>query len=147
MQATDQLAPPETRLAARRRRVRLAAAALSASCALIYFLIGLGVVYTTQTSDERTGLAVFGALAGLAYALGAVLLVSLDRRAAWIFGAAFQVFVIAAYFRVAENRDPPFEVWGILLKVLQVVILGALVYLVLNRDSGVGRPPGGGPTT
>ena len=36
------------------------------------------------------------------------------------------------YIQVAPNRTPPFEMWGILIKVLQVAILAALVYLVVE---------------
>jgi hypothetical protein len=42
---------------------------------------------------------------------------------------AFQVFVYWAYFNVSKQRTPPFEVWGITLRIIQLPLLGALVYL------------------
>jgi phosphatidylserine synthase len=114
----------------RRWAVRLIAAALSAACAVVYFLIGFGAIY--ETPADGTSLLFFGLPAGLAFALGAVLLLATDRRGAWILGAAFQVFVIVAYFMVAEKRTPPFEVWGIMLKIAQAGILAALLYLIVR---------------
>jgi hypothetical protein len=116
----------------RRRQVRLVAAALSAACAVIYVLIGLGLIYPTAPNDQ--GMLAFGGLAGGAFALGAGLLLTIDRRAAWILGAALQVLAIVAYFQVAPQRTPPFEPWGISLKVLQVGILAALLYLIARRQ-------------
>jgi hypothetical protein len=125
-----------SRLGGRGRRglIRLVAAALSAVCAVIYFLIGLGVIYPATPATDQAGLLVFGLLAGGAFALGAGLLLTMDRRAAWVLGAAFQVLAIVAYFQVAERRTPPFELWGVVLKVLQVAILAALVYLIVRRQ-------------
>jgi len=80
----------------------------------------------------------FGALAGSAFVLGAILLVALDHRGVWLLGAALQVVALAMYIAVSPQRDPPFEGWGILIKVLQVGILSALVYLVLRQP--VRRP-------
>lgn len=34
---------------------------------------------------------------------------------------------------VSTNRTPPFEQWGILIKVLQAAILAALTYLVVRQ--------------
>jgi hypothetical protein len=110
--------------------VRLFAAALSAGCAVVYLLIGFGAIY--EAPADGTSLLFFGLPAGFAFALGAFLLLAADRRILWILGAAFQVFAIVAYLMVAEKRTPPFEVWGILLKVAQVGILGGLIYLIIQ---------------
>ena len=37
--------------------------------------------------------------------------------------------VIYTYFNLASQRTPAFEVWGILIRIAQVMILVALVYL------------------
>ncbi|HZW01842.1 MAG TPA: hypothetical protein VFF55_09780 [Candidatus Deferrimicrobium sp.] len=42
--------------------------------------------------------------------------------------------VIVMYVVVGQERTPAFETWGITIKILQVVLLGALLYLAL-------RPP------
>jgi hypothetical protein len=43
--------------------------------------------------------------------------------------------VIVMYVVVAPQRTPSFEVWGILIKVLQATILAALTYLVLKSPA------------
>jgi hypothetical protein len=133
-----------------RHAIRYGAAALSAGCALVYFLIGFGVIYPVEdVPADAPSLLFFGVPAGLAFALGAILLLATDRRWLWVLGAVFQVFVIVAYVAVAEKRDPPYEAWGILLKVAQAAILGALAYLAVQPatapagtgdDTSTGRP-------
>ena len=75
----------------------------------------------------------FGALAGGAFLLGAVLLFTLDRRWLWIAGALFQVFVIWAYVDVSKTRTPPFEMWGITLRIIQLPLLAALAWLAIRK--------------
>ena len=67
-----------------------------------------------------------------AYLLGAGLLWWFDRRWLWVAGALLQVLVIAMYFAVAPQRDPTFEVWGLIIRVLQFGLLATLTYLVLR---------------
>ncbi len=112
-----------------RRTIRYAAAAIAAGCAIVYAAIGLGWIYPAKEGDGSF-LLVFGASAGIAFALGAVLLTVTERRAVLALGALFQVFAIVAYLQVAPRRDPPFEVWGLSLKVAQAAILVALVALL-----------------
>lgn len=64
--------------------------------------------------------------------LGAILLLVFDRRFLWILGAILQVGVIVMYIVIASQRTPPFETWGILIKLLQATVLAALVYLVVR---------------
>jgi hypothetical protein len=85
-------------------------------------------------------LIVFGVLAGGAFLLGAVLLMRFDRRVLWMVGAAFQAFAIAAYFNVAPQRVPPYEVWGLSLKVAQAVLLVALLFLGIARTTSPAAP-------
>ena len=40
--------------------------------------------------------------------------------------------MIAMYFAVAEIREPPVELWGVLIKALQVVLLGAVVFMIIR---------------
>lgn len=116
-----------------RRTVRLTAAIASAAMALIYFLIGLGVLSIgTSTSGEMVDLTLFGFSAGTAFLILAGLLAFTDRRWIWLIAAIFQAFVYLVYFGVAAGREPPFEVWGITLRVIQVVVFGGLIYLTLN---------------
>jgi peptidoglycan/LPS O-acetylase OafA/YrhL len=114
----------------RRTLVRYATAVASAGVALVYFLIGVGVITVVNgPSVDAPPMLLFGGLAGGAFALGAILLLTFDRRILWVLGAVLQIFVIWAYFGVAPSRDPHFEPWGIGLKVAQAILLLALVYL------------------
>jgi hypothetical protein len=76
----------------------------------------------------------FGASAGAAFVLGALLLFALDHRGLWFLGVLLQVAVIVMYVAVGPQRTPSFEMWGLLIKALQFVILVALAWLTV-------RPP------
>ena len=121
---------------ARRRTIRYIAAAASAATALLYFAIGAGVLTVVdEVSPETPSMFEFGFMAGLPFVVGAVLLVAFDRRFLWVLGAVLQVGVIVMYIAIASQRTPPFETWGILIKVLQATILAALVYLVFETSA------------
>jgi len=99
----------------------------------VYALIGMGVARVVEdAAGAGVSLAVFGAMAGTAFLLGAALLVALDNRPAWLVGAAFQLFASVAYVDVAPQRTPAYEPWGIGLKVAQAALLVLLVYLALT---------------
>jgi hypothetical protein len=113
-----------------RRAIRYGAAVVSATIAAIYFLIGLGLLTViTPAADDPS---LFGFSAGSAFLLGALLLVAFDRRVLWLLGAALQLLVLWAYFAVAPDRTPAFEVWGITLRIIQLPLTAALVYLSLR---------------
>ena len=111
--------------AQRRQLIRYIAAAISAVIAIMYFLIGFRVVTVLDTPSDQT----FGIAAAGMYVLGTVLLLAFDRRILWIFGFALQVMVIYTYFNVASMRVPSYEVWGILIRVAQVLLIIPLLYL------------------
>jgi hypothetical protein len=115
-----------------RRTIRFGAAAVAAIMAATYFLIGLGVLNVGGSDSARAFLWVFGALAGGAFLLGAILLVTVDRRWVWVAGLLFQVFVYWAYVDVSKTRTPPFETWGITLRIVQLPLLVALGYLAIK---------------
>lgn len=123
-QVHDEAAP-------RRRIIRYSAAVMAAAAAVIYFMIGFNVVSVIETPSDQ----VFGIPAGVAYALGAVLLVVMNRRIVWILGALLQVFVISTYFQYASQRTPAYEIWGIVLRVVQALILIALAYLAIRQPA------------
>lgn len=122
-----------------RSTIRRVAAGIAGVMALIYFGIGLGVLDVGGSSGDTSFLIVFGAMAGGAFLLGAILLFWSDRRWLWILGVAFQVFVYVAYVNVSKQRTPPFEVWGITLRIIELPLLGALVYLAARSPR---RTPG-----
>jgi hypothetical protein len=117
-----------------RRTIRYAAAAVAAVMAALYFLIGLGVlkVVDAPSADGAPDMLVFGASAGAMFLLGAILLFGLDRRPLWVIGAILQVLVAVMYVTVAPSRQPNFEIWGITLRILQIPLFAALVYLALR---------------
>ena len=122
-----------------RRQVRYLAAIAAGAMAAIYFLIGLGVlevVDPASAADTGTDMLGFGASAGAMFLLGAVLLLALDRRFLWVGGAVLQVLVFAMYLVVSQQRTPAFEIWGITLRIIQVPLFAALVYLALHREAG-----------
>jgi hypothetical protein len=98
--------------------------------ALIYYLIGLGVLSIGRTTTgESADPAGFGFGAGTAFLILTLLLLLTDRRWLWTLAAVVQVLAFIMYFAVSGVREPAFEMWGILLRMLQVVLLGTLIYL------------------
>jgi hypothetical protein len=116
----------------RRESVRYAAAGIAVAMALIYFLIGLEVVRVVVDQPAGTDMFGFGVGAGLLFLATAATIVLVDRRVVWAIGAVLQVLIAVMYFAVAPMRDPSFEVWGIMLRVLQLGLFAALVYLALH---------------
>jgi hypothetical protein len=117
-----------------RTTIRHAGAVVAAVMAVMYFLIGAGILQVVTPNEDPGFLFVFGAGAGGAFLLGALLLMRFDRRWLWMLGAAFQVFVYWGYFSVAPDRTPAFEPWGITLRIVQVPLLIALLYLAVRPE-------------
>ena len=117
----------------RRILVRRVAAGLSAVTAGLYLLVGLEILPVVETpSAAAPDMLGFGLSAGLAFAVGTGLLLLLDRRPLWVLGAILQVLVIVMYVQVAPQRTPPFETWGVVIKIIQAAILATLLYLVVR---------------
>lgn len=117
-----------------RRTVRLASAIASAAMGGIYFLIGLRVLgIGGSTTGEEVDLTVFGFSAGAAFLILAGLLAVTDKRVLWILAAIFNLFVYIVYFAVAPGRAPNFELWGLTLRIIQLVVLSGLIYLSWNE--------------
>lgn len=117
----------------RRELVRSVAVVLTALVALLYFLIGLGVV--TVLPDDPSSQTAFGLIAGGSFAIGAVIASRYDKRLLWALGTVGLAFVIWTYFNLAPERTPNFEVWGITIRVLQVPLLIALAYLAITPQT------------
>jgi hypothetical protein len=116
-----------------RRLARYLAAAFALAVAVIYFLIGLSVVeVVTPKPGEGAIQAYFGIPAALTFLLGAVLLMGFDKRLLWVLGTVLQVMIISMYFGVAASREPHYELWGILIRVIQVPLTFILAYLALQ---------------
>lgn len=116
-----------------RRFARWAAVGLSGTTALLYLLIGLNVVSIGEiTPEEQTA---FGLPAAAVFIAGAVVAMFWDKRWLWIVGAAGLSLIIFLYFNIAAQRVPEFELWGILIRVIQVPLLASLVYLAITTPS------------
>jgi hypothetical protein len=126
------------RVAARLRHLAAATAGLTA---LLYVLIGLEVLPVGRPSDgSAPDLLAFGLIVGGMFAVAAVLLFLVSRRVVWLVVGALQLLVIVGYFALAEVRDPPFAPWGLVVKALQVVILGVVAYLAIRGTRLAGTP-------
>ena len=114
----------------RRRWVRKTALALTVASAVIYYLIGLRVIEVIE--DDPSGQTAFGLIAGTAFAVGALIIARFDRRSLWVLGSVGLALVIWMYFSIAGDRVPEYELWGILLRILQVPLLATLIYLAIT---------------
>ncbi|TAK02808.1 MAG: hypothetical protein EPO36_00865 [Chloroflexota bacterium] len=123
-----------------RRRTTLVAAAASAAAAALYLLVGLEAVQVVTDAPATSDVRTFGLTAGAAFVVLAILLFAFERPVVWLLAALFQVGVIAMYVAVAPQRDPPVEVWGLLIKACQVVILAGVTILLLRRPHDAGGP-------
>jgi hypothetical protein len=92
-----------------------------------------GTIQVTDPAAQAEPAPVFIPIAAAAaFVLGAILIDRFDRRIVQILGAGVQVITLIGYFAVASDRTPSYEVWGIVIKVLQVVTLAALAYLAVR---------------
>ena len=120
--------------------LRYGAALIAGVVAVLYFLIAAGTI-VVLTDQAQSGDGVIPAVAGVAYAVLAVLLALTGKRSLLIAGAALALFTILGYFVVAPNRTPQFEAWGIAIKVLQAAIALGLGYLGLTKPgTEIGKP-------
>ena len=118
--------PPTTRPSA-----TTAATLASLAAGLVYLLIGLGVVSVgASTQGATTDLFGFGVIMALASVAIAALLWFVPRRHILFGVVGFQLLVLVGYVLAAGLREPPFEVWGLLIKACQAVVLIAAILLV-----------------
>jgi hypothetical protein len=108
-------------------RLRHLAAGLTAVMAGLYILIFAGVL--SIGAAEAGELGVLG-VAGVIFVLLAVLLWQVQSRVLWGLVAVLQVAMGAMYVAVAPERDPAFEVWGVTIRALSLVLVGLLLALL-----------------
>ena len=116
-----------------RRLAAYLGAVLSGATGLLYLLIGLGVLIVAEHKTGSPDRARILLGAAVAFFVLTACLSLLDRRVAYVLGAALQVVCIIGYFVIAPSRAPHYEEWGIVIKILQVLLLGTLVYLMMIR--------------
>jgi hypothetical protein len=122
------------------RTARLTAALASLAAGAIYLLIGTGVVSVGRSTQDATAdLFAFGALmsvVSLAIAVGVWLLPA--SRLVLIGVAILELIALIGYVAAAGVREPPFELWGVAIKLFQATVLIATVYLFTERGRGIG---------
>jgi hypothetical protein len=104
-------------------RLRIVAAVVAAVMSLLYLAIFAGVLSVGRAETGELGIL---GVAGALFAVLAVLLWRLRSRPLWAGVAALQVLLFVMYVAIAPERDPSYEVWGVLIRVLSVVLLGAV---------------------
>ena len=109
----------------RRRMVQRLAFVFCLVIAAIYFLIGLRFIEVIDNPDDQV---VFGTIAGVAFVVGGLILLRWDRRWLWVTGTVIQLLIAYVYFDLASQRDPAFEQWGILLRILQIPLVAVPVW-------------------
>jgi peptidoglycan/LPS O-acetylase OafA/YrhL len=109
----------------------LVATASAAVMAVIYLLIGTETLHVIEPATDQPA---FGYPAAAAFGALAVVVYQSRRRLVWAAAVLIQVFVAFVYFNLADQRTPPFEVWGVTLRVIQIPLIAALVYLAIRDD-------------
>lgn len=117
-----------------RGKVRYFAAAMAAIVSGLYILIGFQLLRVIENASDQ---AAFAIPAGIAFAIGALVILAVDRRALLVNGGIVQALIIAMYFSVSDQREPAFEGWGISIRVTQVLLLAALGYLAVRHRERV----------
>ena len=108
-------------------KVRYFAAAMAGVTAVFYYLIAAHLLPVVDVMDK--GITTFGLVAGIGFTVAALLLFVLKRRWLWIVGAILQIAIIAVYFKVGSTRTPDFEIWGLVMRAPQALIVLSLAYL------------------
>jgi hypothetical protein len=114
-----------------------AAVLASLAAGLVYLFIGFGLVSVGEsTQAPTTDLFGFGVAMAIASVAVAALLWFAPRRGILLGVVGFQLLVLVGYVLAAGLREPPFELWGLLIKACQAVVLVAAVILVTEPRTG-----------
>jgi hypothetical protein len=122
-------APTSTRAAVRRPALQRVAAAVAGLIALLYALLSAGVLEIPGASSEELG--ILGAAAGV-FVVIAWMLWRWHSRILWIAVAGIQVLMGWMYLDIAPDRNPSFEVWGVTIRAVSVVLVVTLIALLLT---------------
>jgi hypothetical protein len=114
-------APP---VATARPHLHRLAAGVAAVIAVAYGLIWAGVLSVGRA--ESGDLGILGVAGGVFLVIAAALWF-VRSRLLWIGVVLLQVLMGVMYVAIAPERDPGFEVWGITVRLLSLVLAGLLV--------------------
>lgn len=113
-------------------RLRYATAGVAGMLAVLYLLIGVGVI--TVVEDQAASDPAPPFIAGGLFAVLAVLLLITAGRGVLIAGVLLQVVVLGMYVVIASERTPAYEAWGLGMKAVQVGLLAALLTMLVRRS-------------
>jgi hypothetical protein len=104
--------------------------------AIFYFLIAINIIAVPHVSSVN-GPPGWAYLSGVCYALGGIL-ISLKKRWLWIVGLVMNTLVMGVFFTI-HLRTPEiiFSLPGLGTKIAQVLLEGALIYLVANHPKNI----------
>jgi hypothetical protein len=124
---------------------RLAAVLASIAAGITYLFIGLGFVSVGQsTQTATTDLFAFGLLmAGFSWVVAVLLWAFASSRPVLVGVAIVQLIALVGYVAAWSLRDPPFELWGIVIKVCQAIVLVGVIALLARRRAASRLPKGG----
>jgi hypothetical protein len=119
------------RVASRARsRVQGIAAGLAGVIAVLYGLLFAGVLGIEGATDGELGIL---GVAALVFAALAGLLWWLRSRVLWTGAAVMQLLLGWMYLAIAPDRDPAFEIWGVTIRAVSLLLLVALIRLLLTE--------------
>lgn len=111
-----------------------AASALAAIIAVGYLLLGTGILDLGEAESGELGIL---AAAGVVHLLLAVVLWLRPWRWLLAIVVLMQLALAGMYVAIAPERDPSFEVWGLTIRGLSLLLVVALIVAMLPR-----RTPG-----
>jgi hypothetical protein len=106
------------------------AAGIAAFVAVLYGLIWAGVLDVVDHAEVGE-LGILG-VAGVVFLVLAALLWRFASRVLWLGTAVLQALTIWMYVAISAEREPPFEVWGISIRVAQLALISVLVTLLVQ---------------
>ena len=122
-------APSRSSSTVPRWRPQHIAASLSGTIAALYGLLFAGVLPLERATTGELGIL---GVAGAVHAVIAGLLWWRSSRLLWAAAATLQVLLGGMYLAIAPDRDPAFEIWGVTIRVVSLVLLVALIRLLLS---------------
>jgi hypothetical protein len=113
------------------KRIMLVCLAMALISALIYVLLGIGVMHAGDlTSDD--GIPAFFYIIPGGYIIGG-LLILLKKRWLWITGAVINAFTIVMFYTAyAARPDILLSAPGLITKIAQVLLEIGLIYLIVK---------------
>jgi glucose dehydrogenase len=112
------------------RGLQRTAAGICVLIAALYGLIWAGAL-TVVTESEPGELGILG-VAGVVFLVLAALLWRFASRVLWLGTTILQALMIWMYVVIGAERVPPFEFWGISIRVAQVALIGVLITLLVR---------------